>query len=114
MDLRELKAKGGFVSAEPVPKEVEWTHADPETGELVTDKFTVHIVKQSFGAVEKIALGDDHRSRSATFIAECIRLGDGSERMTYEDAYSLDPGLANVLFEAIKKVNRIGESTEKN
>lgn len=108
MDLRELKAKGGFVSAEPVPVEVTWKHGEDE------DTFTVHVVKQSFGAVEKIALGKDDRSRSATFIAECIRLGDGSERMTYEDAYSLDPGLANVLFDAIKKVNRIGEATEKN
>jgi hypothetical protein len=112
MDLRELKAKGGFVSAEPVPREVEWKHNGD--GKEVTDKFTVHVVKQSFGAIEKLFSGTDDRSRSAAFISECIRLGDGTERMTYEDAYMLDPGLAAVLVGAINQVNGTGKAKEKN
>jgi hypothetical protein len=99
MDLRELKAKGGFVSAEPVPVEVTWKHGKD------TDTFTVHVVKQSFGAMEGMFEAATDRSRAATFIAACIRLGDGKERMSYDDAYALDPSLATVMVEAINKVN---------
>jgi hypothetical protein len=108
MDLRELKAKGGFVSAEPVPTEVTWKRGED------SDTFTVHVVKQSFGAIEKLFGGADDRSRSASFIAECIRLGNGKERLTYDDAYALDPGLATVLVEAINKVNGTGKVKAKN
>lgn len=115
MDLKQLKAKGGFVAAVPVPKEVTWKHHDEETGEETTDVFTVHILKQSFGSIERLFLGADDRSKSAAFIAECIRLGDGGkERMTYEDAYQLDPGLAAVLVAAANEVNGTGKSAPKN
>lgn len=113
MDIRELKAKGGFVSTSPVPIEVEWEHED-DAGEAVTDKFTVHVVRQSFGAVEKLFASETDRSRSAAFIAQCIRFGDGAEKMTYDDAYQLDPGLAAVLMRAINDVNRTGRAKAKN
>lgn len=112
MDLRELKAKGGFVSAEPVAQEVTWKHSD-EDGDH-EDKFDVYVVRQSFGAIEKLFTGSDERSRSASFIAQCIRLGDKKEAMSYDDAYMLDPGLASVLVEAINKVNATGKAKEKN
>jgi hypothetical protein len=106
MDLRELKAKGGFVSAEPVPVEVTWKHGKD------ADTFTVHVVKQSFGAVESLFKTTDDRSRSASFIAAAIRLGDGKERMSYDDAYALDPSLATVMVEAINKVNGTDEKVK--
>lgn len=115
MNLKELKARGGFVSAVPVKKEVEWTHVDPQTGEEVTDKFGVFVKKQSFGAIERLFIGKDDQSKSATFISECILLGeDGKDQMTYQDAYQLDPGLAAVLVKAINEVNQTDKAAAKN
>lgn len=115
MDLKQLKAKGGFVPSVPVAKEVTWVHQDEATGEEVTDTFTVFVVKQSFGSIERLFLGGDDRSKSSAFISECIRFGDdGKERMSYEDAYQLAPGLAAVLVAAANEVNGTGKSTPKN
>lgn len=114
MDLKQLKAKGAFVPKAPIPKEIEWTHTDPETGEEVTDKFTVHVKKQSFGSIERLFMGEDDRSKSAAFIAQCIRLGDGQDEMSYEDAYQLDAGLAAALVKAINEVNSTGNAEPKN
>lgn len=106
MDLAALKARGGLISAAPVPKDVEWTHADPETGEKVTDKFTVHILRHSYGAMERMVLGEGERSKGALLVSSCVRFGaDGEEAMSYEEAYQLDPGLAAVLMKAINEVN---------
>jgi len=117
MNLEELRAKGGIVLATPVKQEVSWTHPDQD-GQVVTDTFTVHVVKHSFGSIERIFAiesKDTERSRAATFISESIRLGDdGSERIGYEDAYQLDSGLAKVLMEAISTVNKTGEAGGKN
>lgn len=115
MNLKELKARGGFVSAVPVKRDVEWTHPDPDTGEEVTDKFSVFVKRQSFGAIERLFVGNDDQSKSATFISECILLGeDGKDRMTYQDAYQLDPGLAAVLVKAINEVNKTDQAKAKN
>lgn len=113
MNLKELRERGGFVASAPVPKEVEWKHTD-ETGEQVTDKFTVYVVKQSFGDVERLYVGGGDRSKAASFIEQCIRLGDGTERMSYDEAYQLDPGLAAVLVQAANEVNRTSKAAPKN
>jgi hypothetical protein len=113
MNLRELKAKGGFIDATPVAKEVEWKHTD-DSGNEVTDKFTVHVVRLSFGDVERLFASGSDTSRAATFIERCIRLGDGTERLSYDDAYALDPGLASVLVQAVNEVNSTGRDAEKN
>ena len=106
MDVAALKARGGVIPAAPLPKEVEWTHADLETGEKITDKFTVHILRHSYGAMERMVLGEGDRSKGALLISNCVRFGDaGEEVMSYEDAYQLDPGLAAVLMKAINEVN---------
>jgi hypothetical protein len=113
MNLKELRERGGFVASAPIPRDVEWKHFD-EAGEEVTEKFIVHVAKQSFGDIERLYLGSDDRSKAATFISQCIRLGDGTERMTYEDAYQLDPGLAAVLVQAANEVNQTVKATPKN
>lgn len=105
MLLKDLIDKGGFVSAEPVKKLVEWTREDG--GEIVTDKFSVWVLRQSFGNIEKLWTGPDDQSHSALMISECIRFGEkAEERMTYEQAYQLHPGLATVLMVAFNEVNR--------
>jgi len=113
MDLNQLRAKGAFVKAPPVPTQVTWTHDDSETGETVTDEFTVHVLRMSCGWLDRVfAAGrDPDRSRTATLIAEAIRFGvDGQESMTYPQAYQLDFGLASALLEAFNTVNRKGEA----
>lgn len=100
MKLSELKAKGGFVPSELVAKDVTWKRGDEELA------FTIYVKRQSFGAMEKLFSGDSDQSKSAKFISECIFLGEnGKERISYEDAYQLDPGLAAVFAQAVNEVN---------
>lgn len=113
MDLRQLRAKGAFVKVPPVPTEVTWVHNDEETGEEMTDTFTIHVRRMSVGWLDRVFLAGDgrHLSRTATLISEGILFGeDGKERMTYEEAYQLNFGLATALLEAFQKVNRKEEA----
>lgn len=114
MNLAELKARGGFVALAPVAKEVSWTHKD-ENGEEVTDKFTIFVKRQSFGAIESIWASGEDRSKSANYISQSVRLGDkGKDVMSYDDAFQLDPSLAGVLIAAINEVNGTGRTEPKN
>lgn len=103
MDLNQLKSKGGFVDSEPVKKHFVWN----KSGEKV--EFDAFVVRQSFGDIEKMFSDeDDERSRGAIMISEMIRLGEnGEERISYGDAYRLDPGLASAFVEAINKVSGV-------
>lgn len=106
MDVAALKARGGVISPLPVPKEVEWTHADPDTGEKVTDKFTVHVLRHSYGAMERLMLGEGDKSKGAMLISTCMRFGEGGkEEMSYEDAFQLEPSLAAVFMKALNEAN---------
>lgn len=102
MNLRELKARGGLVSTLPIPKEIEWTHNDPDTGEEVTEKFTVGIVKVAFGVLERVWDAPDNHGKNATLIS--LTVDWAGERLSYEDAYQLDPTLAGELVKAIREV----------
>lgn len=114
MKLNDLKAMGGFVPAEPVKREVSWTRE--VDGKPETVEFTVFVRRQSFGSVERLLhVENDDRSRSARFLSESILLGDdGKEKLSYEDAYRLEPGLAAVLMEAVADVNGTGRKQGKN
>lgn len=117
MDLKTLRERGAFVTSAPVPHEVSWTH-DDGNGEPVTDTFTVHIVKHSAGSVERLraeAAANPQHLWETLFLSESLRLGDdGSERLSYEDAFALNPDLARTLLRAISAVNRLGGDSEKN
>lgn len=110
MDLKQLQSKGGFVSSVPVPTEVEWTRIDEATGEVVTDTFTVHVLRKAVGWMDRayrIAAGATEHSRTAAVIAEGVRFGkNGEEQMSYEQAAALDLSLANALLDAFNRVNR--------
>lgn len=108
MNLKELKERGGFVSSALVKKEIVWKHA-AESGEEHTDTFTVFVRRQSFGSVERVFFGQADQSKAATLISESLRLGDGKERLSYEDAFQLDPSLAALFIAAINEVNGVGE-----
>lgn len=105
MDLATLQSKGGFVPRELVSKELTWTRVDDD-GEQQTDTFSVFIAKRVFADVERIHNAPDEQSKSAHLIAALVRLGtDGSERLTYDQAYQLDPSLAACFLNAITEVN---------
>ena len=116
MKLQDLKDKGGFVPSAPIPMEVTWARTGPD-GEL-SDTFTIHVKRQSFGSIERLLLTDpkdQDRSQSARFIAETILLGDkGKEAISYAEAYALEPSLAGVFLKAINEVNGSARNEPKN
>lgn len=106
MDLATLQSKGGFVPRELVKKELTWDHVGDD-GEMYSDTFTVFVAKRVFADAERVHNAPDEESRSAHLISALIRLGeDGSERLTYEQAYQLDPGLAVLFLNAITETNQ--------
>jgi hypothetical protein len=112
MKLQELRELGGFVPVEPVERTVTWTRTI--NGEEKSDSFTVLVKRQSFGTIERLLLTEnDDRSRSARFLAESILLGDGKDRLSYEDAYRLEPSLAAALIDAVNAVNGTGRTEGK-
>ena len=117
MDLNQLREKGGFVSLTPVSQEVSWTRPSPE-GEDVTDTFTVRIKKFSAGAIERLWADSGKakdQSSSAYLISKAVFLGDEGEQMLgYDDAFQLDPTLAEALIETIDKVNPLKRRKGKN
>jgi hypothetical protein len=116
MNLKQLKAKGGIVDGQPVKKEVSWTHQDSKTGKDVTDTFTLHIRRQSFGVIERLfAQGESDQSRNASYIAASVALGsEGTEALSYDDAYSLEPSLGFLILNAVNEVNGTGGASVKN
>lgn len=101
MDLKTLQQQGGFIDETPVKESVTWRRGD---GDEV--KFDVHVVRQPFGVVDEVLKTSDGRSQSARMISNCIRLGEkGQERLTYDQAFVLDPALAFALIGAINRVN---------
>ena len=117
MDLKQLRARGAFIPLAPVVRTVTWTRND-EAGEPVTDTFDVHVVKHSAGSIDRLrsdAASNPDRLWGPLFLSESIRLGDdGAERLSYEDAFRLDPGLARMLIDEINAVNSTGEAAAKN
>ncbi len=115
MNLADLKAAGAVISDAPVKREIIWTRT--VDGEEKTDTFNVHILPVAFGVMETALKGraDDERSMNATFIAQCILLGDGPEfeHFEYADAYWLDPSLAFQFVSAIRDVNGLARSAPK-
>lgn len=107
MKLKDLKRRGAIITGDLVKKSVTWTHADEATGDEVDDQFDIYVVKRlTFGAFDRIWGQALDQSKAALLIAECVRLGDeGEERLSYDDAYRLHPGLATVFMEAVKQVH---------
>ena len=108
MDLQQLRDLGAFVPHEPVTKTVSWTRVADDGNEL-TDTFTVRIKKHSAGDMERLwsdARAKPDRSHMAALISASVLLGDeGDDRLTYDQAYALDLGLAEAILDAIDTVN---------
>ena len=121
MDLQRLNEMGGFVPQVPVAREVSWTRPGPD-GEDVTDTFNVRVLKLSAGDVERLWADVGRQmsqSYAATLISKTILLGDdGDTQLSYEDAFRMDPSLAETLLEdavyPVNPLNRRKGTTPKN
>lgn len=102
MNLAELIAAGGIVPDELIEREIVWN------GQTVA----VKIKRLGYGEVEReiFARTTDQTSNSAWLIAAAIRFGDGTERLTYEQAYRLDSELFKALSEVVTEVNTLGKT----
>ena len=91
-------------------KKVSWTHTPLGATEEVTDTFTVHVKKLSFGAIEQLLSPDNkqsERAKMSAFIAATILLGDdGKQPFPFAKAFQLDPGLANALMRCHQRGQR--------
>ena len=114
MKLTDLKSRGAFVGNVPQRKTIQWSQIDPGTGERVTDNVDIFVRPLSFGDVERIyvnGFGGDDRSRAAALICARVLLGENAEeRLSYEEAYSLEPGLGAAMIKAIEDVGEPGEA----
>jgi hypothetical protein len=99
--LKELKASGGFVSDKPVKKTIKFTLNGEEL------EATIHVKRLNIGEYETLFLADtEERARTAKAISVAITLGDdGKEKISFQDAYRLEPALAGAMLTAFNEVN---------
>lgn len=109
--LKELQAKGGFVSTVPVVRTIKWKGRDA-SGEKIDYDAEIHVRRLSVGDQEDLYLSvEDGKSRTAKLISTAITLGkDGKEKLTFEQAYQLEPSLATAMLEAFNEVNAAKKS----
>jgi hypothetical protein len=99
--LKELKAMGAFTSDKPVRKEIKFTFNGEDLSAVI------HVKHLGIGEYEALFLGDeDNRSRTAKAISQAVTLGeDGKEKISFQDAYRLDPAWAGAMLTAFNEVN---------
>jgi Phage tail assembly chaperone, TAC len=118
MDLNALRELGGLVPLTPVVKELTWTPPPAEDG-TVRDEvtLTVRIKKLSAGSMERLGTFNDKTSRSyvAALLSQSILLGDeGSDFLSYEDAFQLEPNLGMALTTLVHDVNGRGDAAKNS
>lgn len=106
MNLAQLQELGGLVSDKPVEKVVKFAGKE----------FKVHVLPQSFGAMEDMVTAAKSQAKAATFIHTAIRLDGGKEAIPYDVAYAMAPALAQEFIRVINEVHAPAESetAEKN
>lgn len=99
--IKDLESLGAFVPDAPVKKEVPFYLA----GKDVT--VSIFVKRLGIGHYESLFLNDkDERSRTARAISEAVTLGEkGEQRLTFDQAYKLDPQLAREILTAFNEVN---------
>lgn len=110
MNLADLMNAGGFVSDQPVKKEVVWKRT--VDGKEIESTFDVFIRRQSFGQMEAIYGDGADRARMSKYIAESICDESGKAIIPYEKAMLLNRDLGTLFIEAINDVN--GLNKQKN
>lgn len=98
--LKDLQKAGAFVAEKPIKKSIKYT--------LDGQDYEAEIFVKEIGVGEREALftgDDDEKSRVAKIIAHTVLLGDGSERISYPDAFRLKQPLADAMVAACNEVN---------
>lgn len=106
--LKQLTEQGGFAAAKPIKKHIEF---EIDGQKLEAD---IHVRQIGIGEYEDAYLGEgkDKRSKTAKVISEAITLGeDGTERISFEDAYRMKPALAGAILDAFNEVNGAKKSS---
>lgn len=100
MNFDELKAIGALVGDEPIKRAIKFTLDGQEYDA------TIWVKRLCVGDRDRMAAlsaSDDQRSTSALLISELVTLGeDGSERISFKDAYRLAPPLGDAIVEALR------------
>jgi hypothetical protein len=103
LTIESLSKTGGLVSDKPVKKHIKFKIDGSE------HEGDIYVSRVSIGVFEQIFLSDDKLSRTAKAISAGIRLGDGSETLSFEQAYQLHPSLASAMLECFYEVNGASE-----
>ena len=101
--LSQLKAAGGFVSREPLKREVTWTHT-AENGAEVSDTFDIFIPRTNLStALEQRPEGVE----AVTWeLSRSLMLADDKGKpvpISYEDVQLLEPTLATAIMKVIQE-----------
>ena len=105
LDINILRDLGGFVSNEPVKKEIKFKIKGKE------NEATIGVLRLALDDHERIFLNEiDDKSRTARILSEVIRLGENLDQpLSFEDAKRLHPSLAGAFFRAFNEVNEEDE-----
>jgi hypothetical protein len=112
--LSQLQAAGGFVSREPLRREVVWTHPDPETGEEVSDSFDIFIPRNSLASVLMRESRPEGMNAVAWEFSQSLMLADDDGKpvlISYDAAEMLDPSLATAIMKVIQDARAPKKST---
>lgn len=101
MQLKQLEELGGFLSDDPVEREIRFKLDDD-----VEHVATVFVKRLGLGEYERLVTASDEFGTSARIIAESISLGKGGkERIPLNKAARLHKGLATAMLGVFKEVN---------
>ena len=106
MDIKQLESAGGFVSDDLVPKKGIWKKVGDD-GEVEDLEISFFVRQATYAEYKRGTKNSDGLSYDpdALLVAACIRLGaDGSQTLSYEQAYRLNPALFTVFLTAIGEV----------
>lgn len=101
--LSQLKAAGGFVSREPLKREVTWVHTN-EAGEEVSDTFDIFIPRSTLASVL------EERPKEAKPVpwelSKSLLLADDKGKpvpISYDEACYLEPTFATAIMKVIQE-----------
>lgn len=101
--LSQLKAAGGFVSREPLKREVSWTHTN-EAGEEITDTFDIFIPRSTLASA--LETRPEHVEAVTWELSRSLLLANDKGEpvpISYEDVQMLEPTLATAIMKVIQE-----------
>lgn len=113
MNLQDILNRATVKPEELKKVNGEWTHLDPKTGKVITEKFSFFVVTEmTFASYTMLARvgGKYDRDAAAVAISERCRFGEsGEESLTIEQAANLDPTFGFALIEAMRAAGKPNE-----